>query len=91
MNTPVEIDSLEEYIYKHYTNNGDSYQFSENPKKAKISISYKNLPLRELKSLLNKILISFETVELEVPLILILDRVIPPPPPPPIKDENENI
>ena len=82
MNKTVALDSLEKYISKHYTNNGKSNLFSENPEKAKISVSYEDLPLSGLKMLLNEIIASYENQNLETTLILTLDKLTPLPPPP---------
>ena len=90
MNKTVNLDSLGVFISKHFTNEGESYLFSENPKKAKIAITYKDLPISGLKMLLWKIIESYEIQNLETPLILTLDRLIPLPPPSTISVEHES-
>jgi len=82
INETVELDSLGEYISKHYNNYGKSHFLSENPRKARISITYKDLPISGLKTLTKKIIEFYEIQKIETPLILTLDRLIPPPPPP---------
>lgn len=79
----VSSDSLEEYISIHYNNHGKHYFFSDSPQKARISITYKNLPILAIKPVLLRIIKTFENLNIESPLRLTMDRQIPPPPPPP--------
>lgn len=81
----ISLDSLEVYIKKHYENNGKDLRFSELPSRAMISINYSDRNMSNLKSILNEILTEYEKLNLEEPLIISLDRNIPPPPPLPNK------
>lgn len=82
LTTSTVVDSLKEYITKHYNNNGKSYMFSESPRRALISITYDKEDLSSLESVLNNTINYYSTLNLELPLIVSLDRKIPPPPPP---------
>lgn len=77
------LDSLEVYLSLHYYNYGQSHLFSDDPRKARITISYKDKPMTGLKPLLLRIVRWYEQQEKEVPQAITMHRIIPPPPPPP--------
>jgi len=84
MTNEVTIDSLEIYMARHYSNNGEFPQFSESPNKALISITYEQKEMKNLKIILINILNNYSMLDLDLPLIVSLDKQIPPPPPTPL-------
>jgi hypothetical protein len=80
MEFPVSLDSLETYISNHYNNNGKSYRFSESANRAIISISFREKDMENLRSILSKIIKFHTSLNLNLPLVVHLDVIIPPPP-----------
>ena len=83
----ISLDSLKPIMTTHYNNYGESFQFSESPNKAIISITYEQNKMNSLISILRNVIRIYSSLNLELPLIVSLDKEIPPPPPKPIEYE----
>lgn len=81
INRTITLDSIETYIKKHYINEFNSYSFSENPRKAMISIEYENHEMKNLEITIDKITDAYSKLKLKIPLVIMLERPIPPAPP----------
>ena len=87
MTNEITLDSLKPIMTRHYNNYGESFQFSESPTKAKISVTYEQNKMNNLISMLKNVLDIYSSLNLELPIIVSLDKEIPPPPPKPIEYE----
>ena len=80
-NSVIVLDSINEFMKMHYLNEDKSYLFSENPKEAMVSIEYRNYELNNLENTIDKITSAYSKLELEIPLVLMLESPKPPAPP----------
>ena len=55
----ITLDSIDTYLKSHYLNDNDSYLFSENPRKAMVSVQYKNDSIGKLENLIDRITDSY--------------------------------
>ncbi len=74
INRNVALDSIDEFMKMHYINEENSYLFSKNPKKAMVSVEYRNHGLKNLENTIDKITDAYSKLELEIPLVLMLER-----------------
>ena len=77
----ISLDSIDTYLKEHYLNVNDSYLFSEDPRKAMVSIEYENHSIGNLENVIDRITDSYSKLSIEIPLVLVLERPRPPAPP----------
>ncbi len=80
---PKPIKYLYHGLRNHYFNPYDNPLYSEDPRKAVISLYYNEKPLTNLNNVLWDITSYYEILPVPVPLFIIFESLIPPPPPPP--------
>ena len=68
------LSEMDLIMYNHYFNPDKSMYWSEDPRKAVISITYKGKDIKHLSMLLNKITNAYDKLELELPLIVAIGR-----------------
>ena len=51
----ISLDSIDTYLKEHYLNVNDSYLFSEDPRKAMVSIEYENHSMGNLENVIDRI------------------------------------
>ncbi len=69
----IGLDSLDEVMRAHYLNYGELEQFSEDPRKALVSIQFSGHDFGSLQEIVDKITDSFLKLKLDVDLILTLE------------------
>ena len=73
VNRSIAFDSIDAYMHKHFINEYNSEFFSENPRKALVTVEYKKHDFKNLVTIIDGVTEGYSNLSLELPLVLILE------------------